>query len=461
MTTTDFKGKKVTVMGLGLHGGGLGVARWLVSQGARVLITDLKTEKQLKKSIENLKNFKIKYVLGRHREKDFKDADLIIQNPGVPRESKFIKIAEKNEVPIATDISIFFNYCPAPIIGITGTKGKTTITTLLGKIFKKKNAKTVVAGNIRKSPLDFLEKISKNTPVILELSSWQLEGLARIKKSPHIGLITNIFVDHLNRYDDLEDYKKAKKLIYTFQTPDDIIILNRDNLHTKRMGKEVFAKRFWFSRKYFLWENGVFIKGGWVMFRKDGKIKKILKVKDIQLPGDHNLENVLAAITVATVSKIPLDIIREVVKKFKGVENRMEFVRSIGGVKYFNDTTATAPEATINSLKTLGKGKNIILISGGADKELYFKDMAKQIKKHCKSVILLPGTATPKIKKLLISHSSLYTVQNMSDAVARASKIAEKGDIILLSPGCASFGIFVNEFDRGDQFVREVRAIGN
>lgn len=463
MKISDFKDKKITVMGLGLQGGGVGTARWLARQGARVLVTDLKTEKELAKSLKELEGLDIKYVLSKHREEDFKNVDLIIKNPGVPRDSKFLKIARENNIPITTDINIFFELCPAPIIGITGTKGKTTTATLLGKIFTAYNPQSVIAGNIRKPVLDFLEKIDKDTPIVLELSSWQLEGLEEIKKSPRLALITNIFVDHLNRYEDLEDYKNAKKFIYKYQTPKDVIILNRDNFHTKRMYNEAPSQCFWFSKKYFKWENGVCVRWGQIIFRHEGKRTEIMPVKEIKVPGDHNLENVLGAITLAMVYGVPVEIIRETVKNFRGVENRTELTREVGGVKYYNDTTATAPEAVINSLKTLGRKKNIILIAGGADKELYFKDMARQIKKRCKRVVLLPGTATEKINEELIDikypASNIQPAANMTDAVRKARNLAEAGDIVLLSPGCASFGIFINEFDRGEQFVKEVGAI--
>ncbi|MDD5043098.1 MAG: UDP-N-acetylmuramoyl-L-alanine--D-glutamate ligase [Patescibacteria group bacterium] len=479
MKISEFKGRRVTVMGLGLHGGGVGVTRWLIRHGAKVLVTDLKTRKQLQKSIALLRGLKVKFVLGKHPEADFKNTDLIIQNPGVPRESKFLKIAEQNGVPIATDVSIFFEYCPAPIFGITGTKGKTTTTVLAGEIFKKLDKKTVVAGNIRKSPLDDLDKIAADTPVVLELSSWQLEGLARIKRSPRISLITNIFPDHLNRYKDLEDYKSAKKLVYTFQTPDDSVILNRDNRHTLAMGREVLSRRFWFSKKYFAGENGSFITpDGWIKFRNNGKETRVLPVREIKLLGEHNLENILGAVAMAGVAGAPAKIIRSAIKNFKGVPSRLELVREVGGVKYINDTTATAPDAAITSLKALGgKKKNIILLSGGADKKLDFKELARYIKKYTKSVILFKGDASEKILKELknikyqksdlpsrTSVSSVeppagipYPILTMSDAVSWAKEIATRGDIVLLSPGAASFGLFINEFDRGDQFVREVR----
>lgn len=451
-------------MGLGLHGGGVGSARWLAAKGAKVTVTDLKTKAQLAGSIKALAGLDIKFVLGKHRQADFRNVDLVIQNPGVPRQSKFLKIAERAGVEIATDMSIFFSLCPAPIIGITGTKGKSTTTALLGEIFKKWKRGTVVAGNIRKSPLDFLHKIKRDTPVILELSSWQLEGLLRLKQSPHLALITNIYLDHLNRYKNFKDYLAAKKIIYTFQTPDDFIILNYDNEATRAMGEEVFSQRFWFSKKYFKGQNGAFVsRDGWIVFRQDGKEKKVIKRRDIKLSGEHNLENVLATAATAMIYGAPVKIIREAVGKFRGLEGRTEVVRRLHGIQFVNDTTATAPAASVNALKTLkAKNKNIILIAGGADKKLEFRQMAKEVKKSCKAVILMNGNASTKLRRELKNiryplSAIRHGVESMEEAVEEAYKLAERGDIILLSPGAASFGLFNNEFDRGEKFVESAR----
>ena len=216
MRFKNFKNKKIVVMGLGLHGGGVGVARFFAKQGARVLVTDLRKKAELKESLEKLKDWPIKYVLGKHRSEDFKNQDLIIKNPAVPNQSKYCQIAQRNGIPIETDIGLFFELCPAPIIGVTGTKGKSTTASLIAQILKSakggKRPKVVLAGNIRTSVLDQLPRIKKNSRVVLELSSWQLEGLAKHKKSPHLAVMTNFKPDHLNRYQNLKEYFQAKKL---------------------------------------------------------------------------------------------------------------------------------------------------------------------------------------------------------------------------------------------------------
>ncbi|MFA5358907.1 MAG: UDP-N-acetylmuramoyl-L-alanine--D-glutamate ligase [Patescibacteria group bacterium] len=457
----NLKNKKVLVMGLGLHGGGVGVARWLVKSGAKVTITDLKNKEQLKSSIAKLKGLPVKYVLGRHNKNDFIKTDLIVKNPGVPDDSEFLKIAARNKVPVDTDIALFVKNCPAPIIGITGTKGKTTTTTLVGEIFKAAGRAPVVAGNIRVSPLDFLSKIKKDGSVILELSSWQLEGLDACGFSPHVSLITNITPDHLNRYQSFDHYVAAKAIIFRYQKSDDVCILNRDNAPTKKFGAIVPGKRLWFSLKYFKEENGSYQKNGWIWFRHNGREQRILPIKEIVLPGNHNFSNVLAAVALASICGIKPGVIRLVVKKFKGIPYRLELIRELRGVKYYNDTAATAPDGAINALRTLGKGKNIVLIAGGADKKLFFKDFAAAIKKHVKATILFKGSATPKIKRelLKVNYWAVTEVDSMVAALTAANKLAKKGDIVLLSPGCASFGLFINEFDRGDQFTAQVKKI--
>jgi UDP-N-acetylmuramoylalanine--D-glutamate ligase len=437
----DFKNKRVVVMGLGLHGGGVGVVKFLAQQGAKILVTDLKTKKELKESIEKLatakvaktgKIAKIQYILGKHRVGDFKNADLIIKNPGVPRNSEYLKIAKKNKIPIETDIGLFFELCPSKnIIGVTGTKGKSTAATLIYEILKTKY-KTILAGNIRTSVLEELPKITKNTIVVLELSSWQLEDIKPHKISPHIAVITNIMQDHLNRYKGIGDYIKSKKIIFNFQKPDDILILNHDDKIVSKFAKESKGKVIYYFKKQALKYS-----------------------KYIQIMGEHNLKHISAALAVAKLFKVPSDLIKKTLINFKGIAGRLEFIREISGIKYYNDTTATTPEATITALNSF-PGKKIILIAGGTDKKLNFKELARIIHKKVKLLILLPGTATQKLtSRRLVARRA----KNMKEAVKIASRIAERNDIVLLSPGCASFGLFKHEFDRGEQFQKCIKLL--
>ena len=409
-----FKNKKVTIMGLGLHGGGVGVAKFFCQQGAKLLVTDLKTKNQLKESVQKLKGLPVKFILGKHRREDFINTDLIIKNPAVPSNSPYLKIARKHKILIKTDVSIFFDLCGAPIIGITGTKGKSTVSTLVHLFLKGKYPKTILAGNIGVSPLEVLPKITKKSKVVLELSSFELEGL---KKSPHIAIITTLFPDHLNRYKNFRDYINAKKSIFKYQKKNDILILNYNNSETKKLASEARSKVYFFKNS-----------------------------------------NVSAAIAVAKLFKISKKDIKKVLSNFKGVPSRQELVAVKKGVKYINDTTATTPQSVILAARTFKKKfpkSEIVLIAGGVDKKLSYKNLAKEIQENITHLILLPGTASNKLKKQL-RNSKIYSVKSMKQAVKKASKLAERGDVVLLSPGAASFNLFKNEFDRGEQFVKAV-----
>jgi len=398
----EFKNKKVVIMGLGLHGGGVGVAKFFAKQGADVLVTDLKTKKQLKKSIDKLKGLPVKFVLGEHREKDFKEADLVIKNPAVRKDSPFLKMAKK----VKTDIQIFFDLFEGETIGITGTKGKSTAATLIYNLLKKEYPNIFLAGNIGITPLEVLEKINKNSRVVLELSSFELEDL---KKSPRIAAITTLFEDHLNRYKNLREYINSKKPIFKYQNKNDVLFLNKDNKYTKLLTKEAKGK---------------------VIFFKEGEL----------------------AVKIADYFKIPQKDIKKVLSSFRGVPHRQEYIATVNGVKYINDTASTTPQSTIMAIERF---RNIILIAGGEDKNLNYEELRKEIKKEVKHLILFPGTATDKLKKGLD-----YTlVESMKQAVKKASQLAQKGDVVLLSPGAASFNMFENEFDRGNQFIKYVKEI--
>jgi len=456
-------------MGLGLYeeGSGISATKFLLSQGAKVTVTDLKTEEQLQDQIKRLGRpaERIRWVLGRHREADFKNVDLIVKNPGVSRGSKYLAIARKNKIPIETDVSLFFQLCDRlRLIGVTGTRGKSTTATLIYEFIKASGRPAVLGGNIKQSPLAQLAQVKKGGEVILELSSWLLESLEPIKQSPHIAVFTNIYPDHLNTYSGIDDYAEAKKNIFKFQTPQDYVILNRDNGYTRKMGQEVIGQRYWFSLKEFKEENGCFISDGRIIFRSNGREQIICSVSILRLPGEHNLANVLAAIAAAMVAGVKPAAIRAVLKNFQGLPDRLEFLKEAGGVKYYNDTTSTTPEATLAALQALAgqesKVKNIILIAGGSDKGLDFRALAKEIKRTCRAAVLFLDSGTKRLQPLISSDKlPLALAGNMADAVGLAKSFTRRGDIILLSPACASFGLFKNEFDRGNQFKGVVKKL--
>lgn len=464
------KDKRVLVFGLGVHGGGIGVAKWLVKQGARVTVTDLKTAEQLQSSLDALRGLPIEYVLGEHREQDFLNADLIVRNPAVPRESQWLQFAREHNIPVEMEMALFVERLPrgmAQVVGITGTKGKTTTTLMTGAILQAANPKTVVAGNLRISALELLDQIDADTPVVLELSSWQLEAFPSHEISPHIAAITNITPDHLNRYRDIDDYADAKAIILRYQQPGDYIVLNFDNRILTRLPRARGAgKVVWTSAARPL-KEGASRDGNALVWRWGGvrhaKSRRIIDVNELRVPGEHNVANALTAIALASVWGAAPEQIANALREFRGVEHRQEFVREIGGVRYINDTTATAPAASIVAIETFAPtAKGIVLIAGGADKLLDFGEMARTIVSKVRAVILLEGSATDRLASAIQAAGGKEIVagrfEDFERAIEQAKGLAREGEIVLLSPGCASFGMFANEFERGERFKKIVNS---
>ncbi len=424
----DFKNKKIVIFGLGGYekGSGISAALFFVKKGAKLLITDLKKEKDLKHQLEKLRKYKnIVYALGRHRRKNFQNADYIFKNPSIPKDSPYLKIARKNKIPIINDWTIFFQEKPANLlIGVTGTKGKSTTASFIYQILKTAEEDVILCGNIGQSPLAILNKIKKNTIVVAELSSWSLQEFENFKKSPQIAVITNLMPDHLDKYKNLKEYYADKKNIFRFQKPTDYLILNKDDKNLRDLTKKAESKKIWFSPK----------------------------------------TPYSAGLAVAKILRIPTKIAGKALKTFKSLIGRLEFIKEKNGVKYYNDTTATMPDATIYALNHFqNKQGKIILIAGGVDKKLDYKNLAKKILKSVKALILFKGSASDKIlKELEIRNLKLEIIKGVSSmkkAVKLASKLASKNDIILLSPGAASFNLFKNEFDRGGQFNKFVKQL--
>jgi UDP-N-acetylmuramoylalanine--D-glutamate ligase len=455
------KNKKITVMGLGLNRGGLGVARFLARSGAKVLVTDLKSRKELAPSIKELKGLPIKYVLGRHRGKDFSGADLIIKNPAVPNNSPYLLIAKKHKVPIETDIGIFVRLCPSQhIVAVAGTKGKSTTASLIHHLLKSAGKDVVLAGNIGVSVFDALPFIKTETIVVLEISSWQLEGLKQIRFAPRTAVLTNILPDHLDRYRDFESYSNAEQLVYKYQNRNHFLILNQDQKIIRDAAKKAKAKIIWFSKKRKV-GRGCFVGSKFILRRAGAgnRTEKIIAIKHLPLLGEHNLENVLAASAAAMVCGITVAATRRALRTFKGLPHRLEFIREVRGIRFYNDSAATTPDACLAALGSFSRP--IILIAGGKNKKMPFGNLVKAIAENekIKRVILLrhpnydaTETILKEAEKLSASVKFIQAA-GMRQAVRAAFSFAKKGDIILLSPAAASFGMFKNEFDRGRQFI--------
>jgi len=424
-------------MGLGLLGRGLLDTKFFVKKGAEVTVTDLKSKKELESSLKELKGLPIKYTLGKHDNKDFENADLILRNADVPRHSEFLKIAKDAGVEVEMDESLFARYCPCPIIGITGTRGKTTTATLIAEVLKLTGKNVYLAGNIQgKATLPLIDKVTKDDLVVLELSSWQLQGFEADKISPQIAIVTNIYEDHLNRYKNMTEYINDKKNIYKFQKKTDYLILNNSNAETKKMAKEAKSQISWFEAKN--------IANDW----------------DLKLLGEHNKENVAAALKVADIFNLDYKKVRKACENFQGVENRLEPIAEIDGVLFVNDTTSTTPVACQAALDAFDEFP-IILIAGGHDKNIDFTDLTKDVATRTKDVFLLAGSATAKFKEKIQKYGKepvdLY--DSIGKAVQDAFEASEVGDVILLSPGFSSFGLFKNEYDRGEQFKKAVEKL--
>lgn len=451
-------------MGLGLHGGGVGTVRFLSSAGAKVTVTDIKSKEELAPSLEKLKELKnVNYVFHQHRPENFTQTDMVIKNPAAPWNNKYIQLAIANKIPVEVDSSLFFKFCRNPVIGVTGTKGKTTTTSLIYEILAAAGKNPLKVGVGQTSVLDKIKDLKKDSTVVFELSSWRLSALGRYKISPRISVITNISPDHLNYYKSMKEYIQDKKNIFLYQKKEDYCIINGDNTSIKEFEDEVKSKLVKFSKQKVVNDKAVYLDNGVIYFNNGIDEKKILEVKDIKLKGEHNLENVLAAIAVAVSMGVKAEVIREVIGKFQGVAHRLEFVRELRKIKYYNDTAATTPEAAIYGINSFSEP--IVLIAGGSDKNLEMSEFSKVIMAKTKDVVFLKGKGTDKIIETmkknspqLASHGFQIT-DSMNEALALAKSRSQAGDVVLLSPGAASFGLFANEIDRGDKFKEAVNKL--
>jgi len=436
MGLTDLTNKKIALLGLGLENYSL--ARWLLKHriNCRLTVLDARSKRDLKK----LPAEKINYVLGKNYDRGLTDYDIIVRAPGYPQKSEALVKAKSAGVKITSAINLFFELCPTKnIIGVTGTKGKGTTASLIQHLLKKAGQKVFLGGNIGIAPFDFIDKLDKKSYAVLELSSFHLED---IEHSPHLAVVTNFYAEHLapadpvnpNYHPSLKNYWSAKLKIAFFQNSGDFLIANQ-------------------KLKARLKNSG--LKSNIRYFGKADLKSKLL--------GEHNKENVAAAVLAARLLKIKPAIIKRAVGDFKGLEHRLEPVKTVGGVKFYNDSFATTPESSMLALKSFKEP--IILLCGGADKKSDFKKFAAAIKKRVKFVVLLNGRATPRIKKELLKikfpQNKMKLVFNVNQAVHQAQNHAAAGEIILLSTGCASFGLFKNYKERGRLFKQAVKNLKN
>ncbi|MFP3042568.1 UDP-N-acetylmuramoyl-L-alanine--D-glutamate ligase [Treponema primitia] len=454
----EYTGMNVLIMGLGLHGGGLESARHLAAHGAKLTVTDLRDEKTLAPSIEKLKaaGISARYVLGHHSIEDFENADLVIKNPGVPPNSPYLQ----RSVRIETDISLFLAASPARLIAVTGSKGKSSTSSAIHWVLDQARkhsllpGKAYLGGNITVSPLTFLDTLTAEDDVVLELSSWQLGDLGgRRLLKPRAAVLTAIMPDHLDRYGAMEAYVADKRVIYQGQDKTDATIAADDSWGQSFLAETPGRPMVYAERPL---PEGT--AGGWVekttrrglVRSASGEIVELVPEK-VLVPGSHQKKNLLAAGLALLDLGLPADFIRESLGSFPGLEHRLEFFHESRGIRFYNDTAATIPEAAAAAVEAFDRP--VVLVSGGTDKNLDFSCLVKAAVK-AKAVILLAGTGSEKLRRLLDQAAIPYRGpwDSVDGAVYSALETAAAGDVVVLSPGCASFGMFLNEFDRGHKW---------
>lgn len=450
----DLRGRRILLMGLGVNQGGVGVARFLATHDAQVRVTDLQSEETLADALASLAGLDIAYTLGRHDETDFEWADIVVRNPAVPRESPWLELARRHGAQVEMEMTLFFRLCAAPIVGVTGTKGKTTTTAILTTMLRQQWPQAIMAGNMGRTALGQLEDVQEDVPVVLELSSFQLEALDEQGLSPHVAVLTNISEDHLDRYSSLESYAQVKASIARHQSSRDWTISGCGDRLVNELLASMPGKRATFGAAPVDSDYALWLEGGRFVGRWAGEPVELGAVEVLAIPGEHTKLNVLAAAAAALAVGVSPDAIIRGIAAAEPVPNRLEKIATIDGVDYINDTTATTPAATMAAMQAFGD-RNIVAIAGGSEKRVSLAPLANALANRAGRVILLDGAATPGLIDLLKrrGYSAIDgPVGSMDAAVQLASRAATPGSVVLLSPGCASFGMFRNEFQRGDAF---------
>lgn len=447
----NLKNKNILLVGLAKTG--ISTIKHLNKLGAKVVVNDIKDKDKLKGILDELSDLNnVEYILGYHPE-NVDDIDMAVVSPGVPLDLPFILKLKSKNIEIIGEVELAYRLSQNPMfIGITGTNGKTTTTSLVGEIFKKANIDTYIVGNIGNPVIDTVDTANENSVLVTELSSFQLESIDTFK--PHVSAILNFTEDHLNRHHTMEAYMEAKARIFKNQDEKDFCILNYDNEDVKSLSDNVEAKKIFFSRKKSL-DCGIYLdEDNNIIINIDKKIK-LLNKDELSLPGNHNLENCMAAAAIAYVSNIDIDVIREVLKTFAGVEHRQEFVRNLNGIMFVNDSKATNPDSSIKAIESYNRP--IILIAGGMDKQSSFDEFLDVAKENVYALVLLGETAQ-RIKECAQNKGfdNITVVKDMKEAVNASYQIAKGGDVVLLSPACASWDMYKSFEVRGIDFKDNV-----
>lgn len=458
ITLESLKGKKAAVMGIGLRSG-VPLIKFLLRHGATVTAFDRKNLEQLENVLKELEGFDVEYILGGDYLTKLHGFDLLFKTPIMRPDLPELQEATLEGAVLTSEIELVFDLAAAPITGVTGSDGKTTTTSLINAILTHAGHRTYLGGNIGQSLIEHVEYIPVDSRVVLELSSFQLMPM---QQSPHVGVITNLSPNHLDVHKTYEEYVQAKENIWRYQTAEDFIVLNFDDELTKAMANRVPSQAVFFSRRSEV-PIGVFLQGDSLIARYNGKDEVICSVNDLHLRGVHNWENVAAAAAACLVQGISAQVIGEAAVSFTTVEHRIEFVREIDGVKYYNDSIASSPTRTIAGLQAIGG--DIVLIVGGSDKNTPFGELALEIVDRVRAVALIGKTADKivkaieeaELKRSLTINKCIFST--LEDAVNWCRVQSQSGSSVMLSPACASFDMFRDFEDRGNQFKAIVRAL--
>jgi UDP-N-acetylmuramoylalanine--D-glutamate ligase len=446
----ELKGKKVLVVGLGKSG--LAAALFLRRRGAQVTVSDVRSAEALAKDIPALLEEGINVEAGGHGLLTFRRQDLIVVSPGVPLDTPELAQVRNFGLPIIGELELAARFLKGKALAITGSNGKTTTTTLLGEILKEAGLNTLVGGNIGVPVVGLIDESKADTWSVLEVSSFQLEST--IEFHPAIAVILNITPDHLDRHGTFENYALAKERIFARQTAQDALVLNADDTRTAAAAPRALSRVFWFSRSKSV-EQGAWVQGGNVCFRpaKDAPVEEIMTVSNIPLKGEHNVENVLAAVAAARLAGCPVESVRSAVEKFHAVEHRLEYVTTTNGVDYYNDSKATNVDATAKALAAFPEGIHLIL--GGKDKNSDYTLLSNLLRQRVRAVYTI-GSAASKIESHLRGVVPIHSCETLDKAVSAASAAAHPGEIVLLAPACSSFDQFESYEHRGRVFKQLV-----
>ena len=450
-TAPDLNGKRVTIVGFGRTGEAL--ADFLLSRGSKVIITDTRRTAALESKAEKYRDKGAAVELGRHTDRSFRLTDLVLLSPGVPSGLPQIRKARSRGIPITGEIELASRFLRAPMVAVTGTNGKSTTTSLTGELLRASGRKVFVGGNIGHPLIGHVHRKKQADVAVVELSSFQLETAISLK--PAVSALLNVTPDHLDRYADAAEYFSAKTRIFERQDENDVAVMNADDVVVAC--KTVPAGRLEFSRKKAL-RNGAYIKKGRIVLAEEGRAIGELPLSDLKLIGGHNHENVMAALLCATAMGADPAAACRAAAEYRGLPHRIEFVGEYGGVRYYNDSKGTNAGAVIRSVE--GFRAPVVLIAGGRDKDSDFRPLKAVVRKHVKALILL-GEAAPQMERVLGEEAPTVMVGDMAEAVAEAARRARPGNVVLLSPACASFDMFENYGHRGREFTRLVKEVAS